>query len=558
MNGIRWEQLKKSLKPMWPGLLLLLIVVNYNNCSSTKLTYDENPSLNKASGLDLQSLCSQSEIDVFKKGYYPFLQTNCASCHSNGPGKGTFANSDLSLAFDGFQTIGYEKISANAVSDSHNYPYTGGHNLATISDLKDQWRTFLVEKKSCENSGSNTTTSAFNPKFMSIKKAVPKITGTPRTVNINGTNTSIIQYNTATVTFNFDQDLNALTNTAVPQTGGGSLTLSITGYSTPSGLTGYSFAFPKLKTGSSSIHFKGFHIYLNGYAVPYAITFQNLEKELYKNSESLLTGGSMLVLGPLLDTDQIAIAIGDLSVVDLAAPPAPPTLQFALSNATVAQNQLGYAQPYKVLVQLSSPSAVPVTVGLATSGDETQAQIAKGVLGPDGRRRFDWDYQIKSSLNITFGAGETQKEIDLIFSDDLRDDVDKTLTLNLVNPFGADLGTKKSIVLSLPDYNPTPTSPETTFADLMYPGGVLEANCVKCHNSVDRQGGYDMTDYQLMVDKGIIVPGNSDVNAHKMYRRMNPDAPDAGTVSPMPLKGYLSQDQTLIVEDWIKAGAKNN
>ena len=67
-----------------------------------------------------------------------------------------------------------------------------------------------------------------------------------------------------------------------------------------------------------------------------------------------------------------------------------------------------------------------------------------------------------------------------------------------------------------------------------------------------------MTDYNEMVQKGVIVPGDLTPNNHKMYRRMNPDAPGAGSVTPMPLDGFLAQDLTLIVEAWIKAGAKNN
>jgi hypothetical protein len=552
------SNIKKVLSRLWPFLVLGIIVVNYSNCSSSKMSYDENPNQGSTGTLDLQTICSQTELDLFSKGYHPFLTTSCNNCHASGPGKGNFAHADAVTAFNGFQSLGYEKVSANAVSDSHNYPYTGGQNLELVTALKEQWRTFQTEKLACKDSSDSKNTAFYSPHFISSKKPIPKITGTPKIVNINGTATAIIEYNVGTVSFNLDQELKAIVPTPVPSTGGATLSFSVTGYSTPSGLTGYVFTMPKLKTGSNSVHIKGFHLAVNGMAVPYALTFQNTDRTLYKNSEQMLSGGSMLALGPLLEGDQLSVTIGDLEVVDITAPPAPPIIQFQSANSTVPSTQLGYATPYKVSIELSIASDKPVTVGLATSGDENLANIAKGPLASDGKNRFNWDYRLTGGLNITLMPGEIKKEIEIIFSDDLRDEIDKTLTLKLVDPFGASLGSKSTQIINLPDYNPTITESALTFSELMNPGGVLEANCVRCHNSLDKQGGYDMTDYQMMVTRGVILPGNMDPNAHKMYRRMNPDAPDAGTVTPMPLKGYLSQDQTLIVEDWIKAGAKNN
>lgn len=554
--GIK-SKLRKALPLTWTFLVLAILTLNYNNCSSSKMNYNDTPTQGTTT-LDLQTICSMTELDLFSQGYHRFTSTTCNGCHVSGPGKGAFAHPDAATAFADFNSLGYEKISAMAVSDSHNYPATGGHNIEKITALKEQWRTFQTEKKNCAGGTTATKAGNYNPMFISSKKNVPVISGTPKVVNINGTQTNIIEYNSGKITFDLDKDLVALVPTPLPATGGATLTFSVSGYSTPAGLTGYMFAMPKLKTGSNSLHIKGFHLHLNGMAVSYALTYQNVDQTQYKNTEKMLSGGSMLVLGPLLEGDQLAVSIGSLEVVDLAAPPAAPNVQFAVSSSTVGSTQLGYAVSYKVKVNLNTASTNPINVTLATEGDQTLPEIAKAVLGPTGKNRFDWDYRIISPVNITFNPGELEKEVEIIFSDDLRDDPDKTLTLKLVDPFGATLGTNVKHIVSLPDYNAAPSDGHLAFSDLMSPGGVLEANCVRCHNSVDKQGGYDMTNYQMMVDKGIIVPGNSDPNTHKMFRRMNPDAANVGSITPMPLKGYLLQDQTIQVEDWFLGGAKNN
>lgn len=523
------------------------------------MTYDETPEKMSSSTLDPGTICSQTEDNIFAQGYHQFLKTTCNNCHVSGPGKGTFAHPTVTTAFSSFQAMGFEKISTMAVSDSHNYPYTGSQNIERISALKDRWRTFLIEKQKCGNSTTTTSPSVtYTPKFMTIKKSIPTVTGTPKTVNINGTNTAIVEYNVVNVSYDLDNDLSALGETAVPDTGGATLTLSITGYSTPSGSTGYVIEMPKLKTGTKSLKFDGMHIQLNGQPVRYTYTFQHIQKTLYKNTDTLLSGGSMLVLGPLLTTDQIAVTIGGLEVVDIAAPPAPPSVKFDLAAAAILQSELGHAVPYKIAVSVEGDNSNPITLGLTTVGDESQPAIAKGLMGAGGKNRFNWDYKIMSPMSITFLPGERTKYIDVIFSDDERDDITKTLTLKLADPLGAVLGAQSTLVITIPDYNPAPTGTAPTFAQLMSSGGILEMNCVRCHNSVEMQGGYDMTDYRLMVTKGIIVPGDLTPNNHKMFRRMNPDAPGTGTITPMPLDGFLTQDLTIFVEEWIKAGAKNN
>ena len=83
--------------------------------------------------------------------------------------------------------------------------------------------------------------------------------------------------------------------------------------------------------------------------------------------------------------------------------------------------------------------------------------------------------------------------------------------------------------------------------------GILGLNCVKCHNSQLMAGGYDMTDYELMITRKVLIPGNVD---SKMYVRIHP-TPEF-LAKPMPQDGFLPQALIYEVERWLMNGAHNN
>src|SRR5690606_38337112 len=62
----------------------------------------------------------------------------------------------------------------------------------------------------------------------------------------------------------------------------------------------------------------------------------------------------------------------------------------------------------------------------------------------------------------------------------------------------------------------------STFVDLMASDGILRNEWLRCHNTIDRRGGYDMTNYWQMVGETILLPGNIE---SLMFARMNPDSP---------------------------------
>jgi hypothetical protein len=230
---------------------------------------------------------------------------------------------------------------------------------------------------------------------------------------------------------------------------------------------------------------------------------------------------------------------------------------------TIQPSQLGYANKVTIEVEVVGANPDPISVSINTTPDVNYPvgeKPAFSVLGI-GQNRFDWDYKIDptTSTSLNLPANVKTASINIIFSDDHRADVDKVLRLELGTPLGAVIGANSALRIALPNYNPPHTGTAPTFAQLMNPkSGVLGVNCVKCHNSVQRQGGYDMTDYQDMVNRGIIVPGDRVAEDHKMYRRMNADSPNLAGLQSMPLDGFLPFDQVDLVNQWILDGADNN
>jgi hypothetical protein len=244
----------------------------------------------------------------------------------------------------------------------------------------------------------------------------------------------------------------------------------------------------------------------------------------------------------------------------------PPTVEFAIASDTIAKSSLGYGAPYSVAIIVHGDLVKEASVDVVAVGDEAQSGVAKGPTTPNPQRqnilynRFDWDYRFKSPMKQVFTSVEFSKAFQIIFSDDLRDDVNKTLTLKLTNVSGGlTLGSNSQVVLTLPDYNEPAPSSEVTFAKLMTSnGGILSTKCQICHNSVDKQANFDLADYQGMVNRGIIIPGRSDLSAHKLYVRSSPDSGSAYALAPMPLSGYLERTYLDAIEKWLLAGAKNN
>lgn len=539
-----------------------LLALAFNNCGKGK-----SPNADLASGgLDTRNVadvCNETEINVFSRGYHQFLKETCKNCHISGPGKGTFASPDINAGFSGFQMLGYDKISQYAVSENHNPPYTGSHNLEIINALRLQWQTFQRDKMACSGSSSGAVSEIFTPKYESTVQSIPQIFSHTEIVKVNNIDTKIVTFDRKTMTWDLGKQLIALTTKAVPTLIDVQLSVTVTGYQIPSGETAYLFSLPMLKVGRTSLHVKGLNFRLNGFAIGYATTFKKLELNVYQNTTALLSPGSLVSVGAPGPSDTLALQLGDIEIIDMAQPPPPPAVQFKLASFNVEPDQTGPNRPVTVEVEVvgDNPEAISVGVNVASStsyaAGETPASYIVGV----GQNRFDWDYKFDpaTSTSLNFKSFQKTASFNLIFSNDERFDVDKVIRLEIGTPFGAVLGTNKVLRITLPNRNPPYSGVAPTFSLMMNPNsGIMGTRCVKCHNSVQKQGGYDMTDYQEMVTKGVIVPGDPTLMNHKMYRRTNADAPNLEGLQSMPLDGFLPASEVRYINDWLKAGARNN
>ncbi len=510
-------------------------------------------------------VCKEEEIDVFDRGYHQFLASTCMNCHVNGPGKGTFASPDKVNAYAGFQMLGYDKISQYAVNNGHNPPYTGSQNLEIIQGLRLQWQSFQKAKATCGEGGTGATTAeeSFSPTYETTAQTIPQIGSKDVTTRVNGMDQTLTVFDRQTLTWDLSTTLSTLTGKEIPNMAGVQLSVVVSGYKVPTGETAYLVSLPILKVGSNSLHVKGINFRINGFPVGYATTFKKTDMNVYQGTTALLAPGSLVSVGPLGTADTLAVQFGNIEIVNLPAPPPPPAVNFTVTSMTIQPSQLGYANKVTIQVDVTGANIESLSVPVNFDGAVGMEKAAVGLLGNAGLNRFDWDYRVDSttSTSLNFKPYQKSASFNLIFSDDLRPDSDKVLRLSLGSPLGGVLGANSKLVISLPNYNPPadPNATAPTFAQLMNPkAGVLGLNCVKCHNSVQRQGGYDMTDYQDMKSRGIIVPGNMDPNAHKMFRRMNADAPNLEGLQSMPLDGFRPRDEVDLVNQWILDGAKNN
>lgn len=81
---------------------------------------------------------------------------------------------------------------------------------------------------------------------------------------------------------------------------------------------------------------------------------------------------------------------------------------------------------------------------------------------------------------------------------------------------------------------------------------IFQSNCTQsgCHNATDREKGYDLSNYEGIVKKGI-KPGN--YQSSEMYRVL------VSSIERMPKSPYnrLTDNQIEIIALWIEQGAQN-
>ncbi|WP_347357535.1 hypothetical protein [Bdellovibrio sp.] len=102
------------------------------------------------SGGSTGDVCEDQLYAKFGSGYYLFLKQNCAGCHNGEHEAPAFASKNSLMSYQVFKDKGYQVISSNAVSETHNPPYTGSTHNGTISSLKQGWESAQTAFLSCK------------------------------------------------------------------------------------------------------------------------------------------------------------------------------------------------------------------------------------------------------------------------------------------------------------------------------------------------------------------------------------------------------------------------
>ncbi len=570
------------------------LILFFNNCKSSSETVMQLQSSGLSSStesgqLTLPSgptgatgtLCEQEIKNLYARGWQKFLFNNCATCHSNGPGKGRFANAEVNLAYSEFELIGYTKVANNAINSGHNPPYSGLQHVQTINELKLEWQKGIVDFANCSG------TAVPVPQITQIEKITLKTTD--QTIGLEKAGDKKV------LTWTINTDLTRIAGTgAVPSIAGAKFSITVTRLLNAGGFTYYTFSSPVIHSNTVDVHLDGIFINLNGILLTYPTTFSYVSKDIRAGTlndvAGIMSTGSLVAPKVVTPTDMVAISFIGIKQVVLPPPPPPNLVNIDGPKTILVAKGTGFMD---ISISLTSPAAEPIIVTLAENTDlcgtagtitnsNTLFKVASSTCLPDiyaaicpagacaagakdyGKarqdvgatyKRFDWDFKFPTS-SVSFGPGQSTKTLRVYFSKDIRREQNRVLTFEIASVLGTvNVGANKSVSFSLTKYdNPIPDGSTLTFSELMSTtSGILGQNCTACHNSTDFAGNYDMTDHELMIKNGVLVPGDL---TSKMYLRMHPTPEFLG--KPMPLNGFLTPDKVLEVELWIRAGALNN
>lgn len=528
------------------------------------------------------TLCEQDIKNLYARGWQKFLFNNCSSCHSNGPGKGRFANPEVNLAYSEFELVGYTKVSSNATNPGHNAPYSGLHNTQIVNELKLEWMKGLQDYASCSG------TTAAVPQEAQIEK-----------INFRSTEQVIGLANAGdrkVLTWNVNTDLTRIKGTGgVPTVPGARFSITVTRLLTGGGFTYYTFSSPTFHGATTDAHIEGVFINLNGLLLTYPTTFSFISKDIRMGTLNDLSGlistGSLVAPKVVSPTDTVSISFIDIRSTVMPPPPPPTVANLGGARTVVVPKGTDFID---IDVTLTNPAVEPIIVTVAENNDlcgtagtitnsNTLFRVASttclpnvyAAICPGGTcvaaardfgkarqdvgatfKRYDWDFKFPTS-SVSFMVGESSKPLRVYFSKDIRREQNRVLTLDIASVLGSGvtIGANRTTQYVITKHdNPIPSGSTLTFSELMNPtSGILGQNCTACHNSTDLAGNYDMTDHELMIRNGVLIPG--DITS-KMYLRMHPTPEFLG--KPMPLNGFLTQDKILEVELWIRGGALNN
>lgn len=622
----------------------LFLLIGYNNCKGTSdgalelspSTSDPSASTTPIDGIS-GTLCEQQIKRLYSRSWFAFNRSNCATCHASGPGKGRFANPDINAAYDDFMAIGFDKVAKNAVSPTHNPPYTGSQHLQDTNTMKVEWLKGLEEFATCSGDAGAVPQV---PPYERISMYT-----TEKTITLSADNTDMV------LTWDINNDIkriNAPTeklNLSNP----GTFSIRVGRYKESGGATFYTVFSPTVSRNQKEINFEGIFVRINGILATYQTTFSFLNTNVDDAADRIRAGGtenaiistgSIVIPKVVAPGDRIQISFIEIKDGQTIVPPVPNPLNIVArrdsNNVPIISETLIRKVDTQAPVQLNAKGEEylakdqyevefeitlernpiePVTFSIsevnelcsatfnlnndnlmgtmrridnssncaANQAPQIYASICNGrgdatctgagtinefTFGRSRNElgatyhRFDWDHMVPNK-NFTIQPSERSKVVKLLFSrnrrafiDDISEEPNRLLTLKIESVTGeGSVGTNRLAHFIVNKYqNPKPSANEPTYKELMASQfGPFRENCIRCHNSADKRGGYDITNYGLMMNNSVIIPGNP--TASKMYYRMTLPAQNA---LRMPADGAMATDRIDVVKQWIKFGAKNN
>ncbi len=428
------------------GFLTLTLL--YSNCSAQH----GGANMSSASSASIAAAnCSLTGAQqLFQLTYYPFLQTNCSSCHSaTGEAAGTpFGDSNIVSAYSSFmsetaQGTDLTKINNYAVGepDMIHVPPAAGPQFATqINDLgatqQSQWQVGINELKGCGNTqflGDQYQATRTWLISKPIGFSAPSQIGTAFENVGPCTDTN----NAAGCSQTVDWDLSQLSEVARTPVGtcastsnaqgcwpnlpGAHFEIDLQAFATGDE-SEYIIRNPRIvypSPNSNAVNFTAHSIQvkIDGQVVVNETTFQYVAGAVYKSlATNYLSVGAMADLSNIRKSDVISVSFGDIDTTTALPPiPAPPTVTLSLASDSLTKPN-GLASPVvkQVKLQLSNPSNlfvnVPINIGAdIAAGDAVPPTLTMAVPGTDNGNgkpiqipSFLIDYQITGDTVAPF------------------------------------------------------------------------------------------------------------------------------------------------------------
>jgi hypothetical protein len=553
-----------------------VLLFAFNNCGAN---HEGSSSSSSVAGLGPWTCADDlTPVTLFGRTYQPFLNNSCAGCHSGGgPGPGAFANSGLQVAYDSFNALGFTRINTMALETHSSGGAAGLQHRGTIDDLTYKYVTGLNAIDQCQAGGGGNEED---------QDTANRIRFRSKGINPDPRAPVIVSW-----TLSADASASASFNPA--QFSGIRLEAQVQIFERP-GIINYVVSNPRLITTTSDIRIKSLLFKLNGSPTPSQRAFYLIEKDIrawnnrhpdfnrtgpeWRYRAELISGGAMVMLGSVRTTDVLSVSVEAIETVTLPPPDLGPAVRFEAGTQSVVEGYRIVDIPLVLDRASQSVTYAEVVFGAETTIKDECCRSARNDNGdPINVRHFDRDIQdfdldatnkINTRVNfdgdrglrgrylITFRDGEVRKTLRIKVLQDNRVEGNEVLHLRVdpdrligLQPAANLQDFRLSIIDSSPGVNYTAES----YSDLLSDGGLLAEQCLRCHNSVLNRGGYDITHYELMVNRNILVPGAP--TQSEMFRRMDQVIPGK---LPMPLTGLLAPSDRSRVSRWILEGAPNN